>query len=228
MNLKPFHRDQSVRIYFTNMPHWRQDGCTYFVTYRLADSIPKDVLERWDVEKSDWLAAHGESVGDGEHWRNAFLRLDEKNRLTFVQHFNRQLDFYLDEGRGSCTLRDSRCSRIVAEGWEYFDGVQYALGDLVVMPNHVHLLVTPFPGIELEDILQSRKRQSAREINALLDHSRTGAFWQKHSFDHIVRNERALERFQSYIKENPMKAGLPPRGFQYRVAIAEKAEEVAT
>ena len=122
-----------------------------------------------------------------DRWKEAFLKLDQRDRFAFVKHFNRQLNTYLDEGRGSCVLRDPQCSRIVVEGWKYFDGERYDLGDLVVMPNHLHLLLTPRPGHDLEDILQSRKRQSAREINAFL--GLRGKLWQKHSFDHIVRIE---------------------------------------
>lgn len=214
MNFQPFDPKQAVRIYFTSMPHWRQDGCTYFVTYRTADSIPKQVLDRWDVEKAEWLTNRGASVTDPKHWRDGFMKLNPNDRFAFVKQFNRKLDAYLDEGRGSCVLQDSRCSQTVVDGWEHFDGERYELGDLVVMPNHVHLLVTPFADNELEDILQSRKRQSAREINSLL--GRTDTVWQKHSFDHIVRNADALERFQDYINDNPTKAGLAQGEFQYR------------
>ncbi len=221
-DFKPFDLDQPVRVYFTTMPHWRQEGCTYFVTYRLADSIPKQVLERWDIEKSEWLAARGAAVTDRDGWKDAFLKLNEKDRFAFEKHFNRQLNSYLDEGRGSCVLRDPRCAQIVVEGWDYFDGERYGLGDLVVMPNHVHLLVTPFAGHQLEDIMQSRKRQSAREINALLGGA--GKLWQKHSFDHIVRNENALERFENYIEENPRNAGLAEGEYRYRVASNAESE----
>jgi REP element-mobilizing transposase RayT len=103
-------------------------------------------------------------------------------------------------------LRDQQCQGIILDGWKHFDGVRYVLGDLVVMPNHVHLLLTPLPGHELEDILQSRKRHSARELNLLLN--RSGDFWQKHSYDHIVRDDAEWKALQKYIAENPAKAAL--------------------
>ncbi len=58
MSVQPFHDRKPVRIYFTNMPHWRQNGCTYFVTYRMADSIPERVLNQWEREKLHWLSLH--------------------------------------------------------------------------------------------------------------------------------------------------------------------------
>ncbi len=203
MKIQPFSDRKPVRIYFTNMPHWRQEGCTYFVTYRMADSIPERVLAQWEREKTHWLSLHGIEV---EKWSEGFVQLAPEKQREFLKHFNRTLNSYLDEGHGSCVLRDPHYQQIIWDGWKHFDAIRYVLGDLVVMPNHVHLLLTPLPGNELEEILQSRKRHSARELNLLL--KRGGDFWQKHSYDHIVRDEVELRAFQQYISENPPKAGL--------------------
>ena len=153
--------------------------------------------------KVHWLSLHGIQA---EKWSEGFMELDSAKQREFLKHFNRKLNSYLDEGHGSCVLRDTACQRILLDGWEHFDGIRYHLGDLIVMPNHVHLLLTPLPGHELEEILQSRKRHSARELNLFLN--RSGDFWQKHSYDHVVRNETELKAFQKYIVENPAKAGL--------------------
>ncbi len=37
---------------------------------------------------------------------------------------------------------------------------------------------------------------------------RTGQLWQHESFDHLVRNESAMEAIRRYIRENPRKAGI--------------------
>lgn len=211
---KAFNPDASVRIYFTNMPHWRQDGCTYFVTYRLANSIPRQILDRWNQEKAKWIAARGVKIADPRQWKDGFLQLKEGDRSTFLKLFNRQLNSFLDEGRGRCVLRAPRCAKAVLAGWEYFNGIRYRLGDVIVMPNHVHLLVTPHPSWSLEDVLRSRKRQSAREINAITGHS--GSLWQKHSFDHIVRTANSLLWFQQYIADNPQKAKIQKGGCLHR------------
>lgn len=203
MSFQPFHDRKPVRVYFTNMPHWRQEGCTYFVTYRMADSIPERVLKQWELEKSHWLGLHDVHV---VKWTEGFIQLNPSKQREFLKHFNRKLNIYLDESHGSCALRDPDCQQIILNGWKYFDGDRYDLGDLIVMPNHVHLILKPHPGHDLEDILQSRKRQSAREINLVLD--RSGDFWQKHSYDHIIRDDVELRAFQKYIAENPTKAHL--------------------
>ncbi len=213
MPFQPFHERKPVRIYFTNLPHWRQEGCTYFVTYRLGDSIPPSVLAQWESEKADWLRQHDVDV---DKWTDGFLKLDPARRHAFLTHFNRKLNAFLDEGRGSCLLRHRSCQQIIAETWQHFAGERYELGDLVVMPNHVHLLLRPLSGHELEDILQSRKGQSARELNALLEGQ--GKVWQKHSYDHIVRNETELNAYRNYIAENPVKARLREGEFLHRLS----------
>src|SRR6266581_288615 len=55
----PLDEQRAVRIYQRNLPHWRQEGCAYFVTFRLGDSIPDGVRRRWEYEKQMWLKRHG-------------------------------------------------------------------------------------------------------------------------------------------------------------------------
>lgn len=74
------------------------------------------------------------------------------------------------------------------------------------MPNHVHALMTPVAPYELEKILQSIKGYSAVKINERL--GREGTFWQRQSYDHIVRDVEQLFAFKRYISANPEKANL--------------------
>jgi putative transposase len=75
----------------------------------------------------------------------------------------------------------------------------------VVMPNHVHVLLTAIAALERLTFLI--KGRTARQANLLLD--RTGRrFWQNESFDHWIRNSAEFERVQHYIETNPVKAGL--------------------
>jgi hypothetical protein len=80
------------------------------------------------------------------------------------------------------------------------------LDEWVVMPNHVHALVRPLEGNELPMILHSWKSFSAHAANQEL--KRTGPFWQKESYDHIVRSAEELNRIREYIRRNPVKAGI--------------------
>lgn len=104
---------------------------------------------------------------------------------------------------------------------EHFHHSRVMVGDYVVMPNHVHALLTPLTGHELEDILHSIKSYTANEINRSL--GRTGTFWQKESYDHVVRDFDQLEAYQQYIAANPTKAKLPDGGFILSQAIYHPA-----
>jgi valyl-tRNA synthetase len=103
-------------------------------------------------------------------------------------------------------LKDEGAAKVVADALIHFDGERYDLGAWVVMPNHVHVVITPRGGHPVGDILHSWKSFTAHKINELL--GRTGPFWQHESYDHIVRNERALYKIQEYIDRNPDKAGI--------------------
>jgi putative transposase len=78
------------------------------------------------------------------------------------------------------------------------------------MPNHVHVLAQPFPGVPLEEWLYSVKRFTSTELGrnpALSAHAllRAGHLWQTESFDRIVRGVEELARTRQYIANNPAK-----------------------
>lgn len=112
----------------------------------------------------------------------------------------------LDAGHGECLLQRCAVRAIVENSLKYFDGQRYLLGDFVIMPNHVHLLVQFQGSTTLKQQTYGWKKFTAREINNLL--GRRGHFWQGETYDHIVRSERAFLAFRKYIFENPKKAGL--------------------
>jgi REP element-mobilizing transposase RayT len=194
-----------VRIYQRNLPHWRQEGCTYFVTFRLADSIPNGVRAQWEHEQGLWLKKHGiEYDGESGHWHRAFEKLPRDEQVRFHKHFNRQVQSCLDRGLGACFLRDARCVETVRSKMFNSDGAGWHVGDFVIMPNHIHLLITPATGEALEQILKSIKGSSAVECNRSLN--RSGTFWQADSCDHIVRSLEELHAYREYIASNPGQA----------------------
>jgi hypothetical protein len=74
------------------------------------------------------------------------------------------------------------------------------------MPNDVDAVLSPLSGCGLDAILHSWKSFSATEANKII--GRTGTFWQREYFDHIVRDDAALARIVRYVCDNPQKAGL--------------------
>jgi REP element-mobilizing transposase RayT len=88
----------------------------------------------------------------------------------------------------------------------------------VIMPDHVHLLLSPLRDGEgwpfpLVDILQCLKSATAHRINKFLHHS--GPVWEEESFDHVLRSDESLEEKCEYIRQNPVMAGLVRRPEDY-------------
>ncbi len=188
-----FNPHLPLEINERNLPHWTQGGTTYFVTFRLADSIPQPKLEQWRNDREIWLKTHSEPFSN-----------EEKNE--YHQLFSEKTEEWLDAGMGSCLLAKSRNATVVADAFRKFDGERYELGEWVVMPNHVHVLVTPKEGYGLADILHSWKSFTAHEICKKAGEA--GQVWQHESYDHIVRSPEQLRHFEDYIHENPVKAGI--------------------
>lgn len=188
--------------YVRHLPHWRQDGATYFVTFRLADSLPQSKPHELRGIKEEWVRRHSppRSQADWEILHRELTQFAEK---------------WLDQGFGSCVLADKRASAIVVNSMHHFDNDRYDLNCHVVMPNHVHLLVRPLrPGqYPLETILQSWKTYTSREIHRQVGGA--GTLWQEESFDRIVRDEEHLYRCIQYIGRNPLRADCSLEQCQY-------------
>jgi type I restriction enzyme R subunit len=199
-------------IYEHGRPHWSQAGTVVFLTFRTHDSIPREVLERWDREKEAWLRLRGKGIGG--HWTDLVPTLGAKERADFHKTFNRTREMFLDTCQGRCLLRRSELSKIVANSLLHFDGQRYRLGDFVVMPNHVHLLAV-FPSEQaLKEQCDSWLHYTAFRINQALGEK--GKFWQQEPFDHLVRSPEQYEYLRQYIAENPRMAGLRPGEYHYR------------
>ncbi|MFK7737948.1 MAG: transposase [Pirellulaceae bacterium] len=184
----------------TNLPHWYQSGVTYFVTFRTEDSIPPEVSRRWYAERSRWLQVRGITV-IGADWKEQFAELPKDQQIQFHETFSRQFLENLDKGWGECALRRSELSKVVADSLLYFDADRYHIGDFVVMPNHVHLLVCLIGDTDIVSQCYSWKKFAAGKINKVL--GKVGRFWQEDSFDHLVRSPEQFATIQRYIAMNP-------------------------
>jgi putative transposase len=204
-----FERPFAVRR--GNLPHWFQPGVTYFVTFRTEDSVPQDVVRKWHQARAEWLRAQDIDVRD-HNWKKQ-LAGEPKLENEFNRTFTRQFMEYLDRGYGACPLRDEAAAEIVASSLRHFDGERYHLGDFVVMPNHVHVLVGLVGDTEIEAQCESWKRYTALELNRRL--GRKGRFWQEESFDHLVRSGDQFEALRRYIADNPKRAGLREGEYLY-------------
>ena len=209
----PFEKGRPASIHRRRLPHWSQAGTTYFVTFRLADALPLQVLRQWQQERDGWLRQNPKP------W--SIAKEEEFNEL-----FRNKLEDKLDQNHGACVLRESNIADIVESSLRHFDGERYQMGSFVIMPNHVHVLVRPLATHSLSEILHSWKSFTANEANAAL--KRSGTFWQDESFDHIVRDEAQLQRFERYIEENPAKAGLKPGTYRINFGSGHSQKDADT
>ena len=188
-----FEKLEEIKITERNLPHWTQDAKYYFVTWRLADSLPAELLKSWKLESEVWFASHRYPLSpEGE---------EEYHRM-----FSDRIDKALDAGAGSCILKIPAIAGILDSALRHFDGDRYELSAFVIMPNHVHVLFKLHEGQDLAKTLHSWKSFTAHEINKALNQS--GPLWQEEYFDRIVRNERHFSKLVEYIVNNPRKAGL--------------------
>ncbi|GIV02400.1 MAG: hypothetical protein KatS3mg082_3032 [Nitrospiraceae bacterium] len=179
------------------LPHWKAEGATYFVTFRLADTLPKSFLDRLEEEQRQEEARLQREHG----------QIPEEAKRQLKEKISEKIEEYLDKGSGACWLRKPEIAELVANALRHFNGTRYRLHGFVIMPNHVHVLVTPQGDHTLSSILHSWKSYTANEANKLL--GRKGRdFWQRESYDHLVRNEKDFLRIWQYMLANPVKAGL--------------------
>jgi len=96
---------------------------------------------------------------------------------------------------------------------EYRKAGKFLLHFFVVMPDHIHLLITVPQGATLERTMQFIKGGFSREAGKVI--RLTHPFWQKSFFDRRVRDWAEFEKYRDYIHHNPVAAGLCDSSAQY-------------
>ena len=114
---------------------------------------------------------------------------------------------------GSCILRHPEFHALVSNSFQHFDGDRYTLHSSVVMPNHVHLLLSLKGDTALESLVTTWKRFTATTINRAT--RQTGALWMEDHFDRLIRDWDHFINVCRYIRNNPTKAKLPIGHYAY-------------
>jgi REP element-mobilizing transposase RayT len=162
------------------LPHYDGGPIMQFVTFRLADSLPQKVIDRYGLEL-------------------------ERKLINEIE-YHRKVDRFLDEGNGAVHLKNEAIARCIGETLHKFHGEKYKLYSWVIMPNHVHVLFTPNDGYTLAEIMHSIKSFTAKYANRVL--GRSGRFWSPEYFDRYIRDRAHFDKTIAYIENNPVKAGL--------------------
>lgn len=189
--------------YHRNLPHYHPEGFPLFITFRLAGSLPLNVLAQLRAQREVELRSLKSNASDERN------RIEQKH----FAYYDDWLDRYTSSPRW---LQVDSVAQIVADEIHNLDGDQYKLMAYCIMPNHVHMLIQPLVTEQthqgrsarypVTDALRLLKGRTARACN--LELKRNGGFWQHESYDHVVRDEQELEWTILYILNNPVKAGL--------------------
>ena len=192
-------------------PHVESPRLIQHVTFHLADSLPREVVEK--------MAAELERIPPS-------LRDTEKEKRVAA---------YLDAGIGSCVLRIPELGELVQQTILHFHGERYTLHAWCVMPNHVHVLFQMAEGWTMGSIVGSWKKFTGRRINAYLKEHGMGTVptgvvarlesglppvWHRDYFDRYIRDNGHFNTVVDYIHNNPVKAGLVKRTEDWRWSSA--------
>jgi REP element-mobilizing transposase RayT len=187
--------------YRRNLPHVHPDGFPLFITFRLADSLPKEIILNLKEERERTLKSTADSF----------------ERYSIEEGYFERYDEYLDRcASGPRWLENHEVAKVVANKISDMDNLRYKLFAYCIMPNHVHLIIEPYQVQQLKhrgksvnypvtETMRLLKGSTARECNIAL--KRNGSFWQHESYDHFIRSEKEFERTIKYVLHNPVKAG---------------------
>jgi REP element-mobilizing transposase RayT len=193
------------------LPHFDSSHHLQHVTFHLADSLPREVVDRLETE---------------------LRRLPQKQQDV---ERRKRIEAWIDAGHGSCLLRQPSNALLVQSTLLNFDGERYQIIAWVIMPNHVHVLFEPLAGYCVSDIVASWKKFTARRLtgdtpgNATLPSGENDTvanreigvpgkkppIWHREYWDRYIRNERHFTAAVEYIHNNPVKAGLVSRAEEW-------------
>ena len=154
----------------------------------MADSLPQARLTELAEFKSQWLAAHPEP----------WSKQTEEEYNYIVRN---KIDKWLDSNYGCCLLQNDAVRQIVIDSLLFNNGKSYWIHCFVIMPNHVHLLMSPIGNTTINESIGNIKKFTAHSINRLL--GQQGEVWQREIFDRMVRDQQNYEAYERYIYNNP-------------------------
>jgi len=212
-NASPLRSGIHTRGY---LPHVKREGASYFITFRLADSLPKEVLLEFEREKAGRLRRLNDFSKRGETINDSIEEI--------TRDCHRKIERHLDRGAGTCHLRRIDIADLVAGAMRHFHESRYLLQEWVVMPNHVHVTVWPMPNHLLSNIVKTWKQFTSRRAKEILGLGKE-PFWHPEPYDHWIRNDEEKSRISRYIRNNPVTAGLCARPEEWRWSSAWREKQ---
>jgi len=199
------------------LPHLELETSTYFVTFRLFGTLPEKVVDEFDRER--------QTISEIAKRQDRELTEQEQARLKYLE--STKIQQYLDQGIGDCWLKEPQIAEMIKGSIHHFDGIRYISHALCIMPNHIHWLLTPVSSgdYSLSTIMHSIKSYTSHQANKLL--KRSGAFWSREYYDHLIRSSEQFGRLVIYVIENPVKAKLCTTWDQWPWTMCSKQIQIA-
>jgi len=192
-------------FYKRNLPHWQEPGAEYFVTFRLAGSLPKKVIQQLKESRDTFKKNFSHKVD--------YQSESRKFEALLFKKYESLLD---GQGTGPNWLSNKNIADIVKEALHFRDNKEYDLYAFCIMSNHVHLvfrdLYSNQEDQKIEEtfavtkILQGLKSYTGLMANRELN--RTGSFWHEESYDRLIRNADELNNTIQYTLNNPVNINL--------------------
>ena len=194
------YKVETTHFHRRKLPHWEIKNGEYFITTRLADSLPCSAVEKISLLQREIGSAPSGSAIVTNLQRRYFQALEK----------------YLDAGSGECVLKHDNIAAIVEQEIAALSEWGVEVPHYTIMPNHLHGLIVPSAACtrNLSEIMKRLKGRAAHQMRVILGGS--GPIWQREWFDHWIRDEAERLRVIEYIRQNPTKAGLVQRGVHHR------------
>ena len=179
-----YDKDEAMMVSVGHLPHVSERQKLYVVTFRLHDSLPREVVKGYLEECKRMFG------GDMPAFKT------KRESLLYQKMMEA-----MDAGYGECLLKDKAIRRIVEDAFDFVDDNMAGVDAYVIMPNHVHVVLRTYEGITIQQVIHSVKSYTAVEINRQLH--RSGGVWQREYYDRIIRNEAHYANAINYIRSNP-------------------------
>lgn len=135
--------------------------------------------------------------------------MDEQRTFFITTVTWRRLPIFRNEGRARL---------LIDVFFDYRQQRKYLLHEFVIMPDHVHALVTPATEISLERAVQFIKGGFSYRLRK----EEKMEVWQPSFTNHRIRDREDYERHREYIRLNPVRAKLVVNAREYPYSSANQ------
>ena len=120
------------------LPHFDEPPYLQFITFRLHDAVPSDVIDEWKIK----------------------LGYTDKTNAKSPEAvtLRKRIEEFIDAGAGECLLSVPEVASMVQNVLQHNDGIKYHLFAWCIMPNHVHVLIQPVAGTAVSEIVKAGNR----------------------------------------------------------------------